>query len=84
MSAVLFGGLALGAAVFAFWIYERREIPITGRRILASARAASLALIIALLWNPRLPAFGSGAGAGARDVRPLDPVGRLTEHGRGG
>lgn len=65
MSAVLFGGLALGAAVFAVWIYERREIPIAGRRILASARAASLALIIALLWNPRLPAFGSGAGAGA-------------------
>ncbi len=65
MSAVFFGGLALGAAGFAFWIYERREIPIAGRRVLASARAASLALIIVLLWNPHLPAFGAGAGAGA-------------------
>ncbi len=65
MSAVFFGGLALGAAVFAFWIYERREIPIAGRRVLASARAASLALIIVLLWNPPLPTFGSSAGAGS-------------------
>lgn len=66
MSAVLFGALALGAAVFAFWIYERREIPIAGRRALASARAATLALIIVLLWNPHLPAFDSGAGASGR------------------
>lgn len=66
MSAVLFGALALGAAVFAFWIYERREIPIAGRRALASARAATLALIIVLLWNPHLPAFSSGGGASGR------------------
>ncbi|MCH7563171.1 MAG: hypothetical protein IH968_05030 [Gemmatimonadetes bacterium] len=65
MSAVFFGGLALCAGVFAFWIYERREIPVAGRRLLASARAASLALIMMLLWNPHLPAFGSGVGAGA-------------------
>ena len=65
MSAIFFGVLALCAGVFAFWIYERREIPIAGRRMLASARAASLALIMVLLWNPHLPAFGSGAGAGA-------------------
>ncbi|GMR13043.1 MAG: hypothetical protein BMS9Abin29_1240 [Gemmatimonadota bacterium] len=59
MSAILFGGLALAAGVFAFWIYERRELPIAGRRILASARATSLVLIVALLWNPSVPAFGA-------------------------
>ena len=66
MSTVFFGGLALAAGLFAVWIYERRELPISGRRILASARAATLVLIVLLLWNPRLPALGGAEGAGGR------------------
>lgn len=66
MSTVFFGGLMLAVAGFAVWVYERRELPIAGRRILATTRALSLALIVALLWNPRVPYLAGSVGAPGR------------------
>lgn len=49
-------GLALAVAgAFAAWVYLRREPPVARRAVLAVLRAATLLLLVLLLWNPRLP-----------------------------
>ncbi len=55
--------LLLGAALAAwsFWVYLRAELPVRGRRILAGLRAAALLLLLALLFDPRLPWGDAGA-----------------------
>ncbi len=59
--------LLLGvAAGFSLWVYHRRELPVPGRGWLALARALAIALVLLLIWNPRLPAgAGDGLGQGA-------------------
>ena len=56
MELLLF--LILGAAggAFAAWTYRRRELPVPGRWVPATLRAAALALALLLLLDPRLPA----------------------------
>ena len=63
--------LVAAACGFAFWIYHRRELPVAGRRVLALARAVAVALVVLLIWNPRLPA-GAGAGGGQGAAVLLD------------
>ena len=68
-SWLIFGALSVCAAVFSAWIYYRRELPIPGRRALAVARGLILALVLLLLWDPRLPDSRAGAfGGGDRWV----------------
>ena len=55
LSWLAFGILVAGAGGFATWIYVRRELPIPGRRVLGTIRAVILALVLLLLWDPRLP-----------------------------
>lgn len=64
MEVLVVLALAAGAAAAAFWTYLRREPPVRGRLFLASLRAATLVLLVLLLWNPGIP-----LGAGAGDVR---------------
>lgn len=61
--------LALAAALtgYAFWIYLRVDLPVPGRRRLAILRALVLLIVLLLLFDVRLPAFGP-AGASARWV----------------
>ncbi len=62
--------LAAGSA-FAFWIYERRELPVRGARILALTRAISIGLILLLVWNPQFPG-DVGPGSNASGLVLLD------------
>ena len=55
LSWLAFGILVAGAGGFAAWIYVRRELPIPGQRLLGTLRALVLALVLLLLWDPRLP-----------------------------
>ena len=55
LSWLAFGILVAGAGGFAAWIYVRRELPIPGRGLLGTIRALILALVLLLLWDPRLP-----------------------------
>jgi len=50
--------LILGAAggAFAAWTYWRRDLPVPGRWVPATMRAAAFALALLLLLDPRLPA----------------------------
>lgn len=58
--------LLAAACGFSLWVYHRRELPVAGRRWLASARALAICLVLLLIWNPRLPAAaGDGIGQGA-------------------
>ena len=62
LSWLAFGILVAGAGAFAAWIYVRRELPIPGRKLLGTIRALILALVLLLLWDPRLPG-GQRSGA---------------------
>jgi hypothetical protein len=67
-------------AAFAFWIYLRRELPISGRLALAALRAGALVLLVLLLWNPSLPARSRPGG----EVQPwvaLDDSRSMTASG---
>ena len=61
----------LVAGAFAAWTYFRREPPVRGRAVLAGLRAAVLALVALLIWNPRLPR-SSGAAGGVPPVVLVD------------
>jgi len=58
----LFFALAVGAVTYAFWLYLRVELRVRGSRLLAVLRAVSLVVILALLFDFRLPSlWGSTA-----------------------
>ncbi len=46
---------------YSFWIYRRRELRVPSRSFLAALRGTSLALVLLLLMDVRLP-WGGGAG----------------------
>lgn len=51
--------LAGALAGYAFWVYLRAELPLRGARRLASLRAASLLLLLALAFDVRVPWGGT-------------------------
>lgn len=59
---VSFLALAGALALTAFWVYLRSELSVPGRLALASLRAAALVLLLALLFDVRLP-WGAGRDA---------------------
>lgn len=60
----LFLALALLLTGYALWVYRRLELPVRGGRWLASLRAASLLLILLLLFDVRIP--GAAVGGAPR------------------
>jgi hypothetical protein len=60
---ILFLGLASGLVAYAFWLYLRVEMSVPWARRLAAARALALVILLALLFDVRLPA-GGAAGSG--------------------
>lgn len=50
--------VVLGA--FCGWVYYRREFAVRGRTLLLGARLVALAGVLALLWNPVVPAGAGG------------------------
>ena len=60
VSWLIFGVLAVAAAAFATWVYNERELPIAGRRVLAAGRGLILAIVLLLLWDPRVPGVWVG------------------------
>lgn len=65
LSWIVLSLLLLAACGFSVWIYQRRELPVAGRRWLALARALSICAVLLLIWNPRLPAADDGIAQGA-------------------
>lgn len=65
--ALLFLLLAGALAGYSFWVYTRAELPVRGGMRLAALRAAALLLLLALIFDPRLP-WGGEASSGARWV----------------
>ena len=57
----LFAVLAVGLAGYAHWVYTRRELVVPEARHLALVRTAVLLLLLALLFDVRVPA-GDAAG----------------------
>ena len=57
----LFFVLAIGAVTYTFWLYLRVELGVRGSRLLAVLRAISLVVILALLFDFRLPPLGGGS-----------------------
>lgn len=58
---LLFLLLAAALTAWSFWVYLRAELPVRGRRALAALRAGALLLVLALLFDPRLPWGDAGA-----------------------
>lgn len=60
------GWLLLSAAALglSLWHYRRRETPGRGRALLAVLRACTLALVLLLLFDPRLPGGAVAPGTG--------------------
>ncbi len=46
---------------FCGWVYYRREFVVRGRALLVAARVAAVGGVVALLWNPAVPAATGGA-----------------------
>ena len=44
------------AGGFSAWVYYRREFAVRGRALLLAARLLALAGVLAVLWNPNVPA----------------------------
>jgi len=55
--------LAAALVAYAFWVYLRVELSVPWSRSLAAARAVALVVILALLFDVRLPATGLGASS---------------------
>ncbi|SVC54925.1 uncharacterized protein METZ01_LOCUS307779, partial [marine metagenome] len=51
----MFVVLVVGVGAFAWWIYSRREVAISGRKTLGITRALILVFVLVLIWDPRLP-----------------------------
>jgi len=64
MRLILFFVLAAVLAGYAFWVYLRVELAVRVGRRLATLRALALIMILALLFDPRVP---GGLAAGAAD-----------------
>ena len=59
---ILFFALAVGAVAYTFWLYLRVELRVRRSHLLATLRAVSLVVILALLFDFRLPLlWGDGA-----------------------
>ena len=59
---ILFFALAVGAVAYTFWLYLRVELRVRRSHLLATLRAVSLLVILALLFDFRLPLLrGDGA-----------------------
>jgi hypothetical protein len=68
-SWALWAGLCAIAAAASIWHYRRRETAGHGRMLLAGLRAAALALLLLILFDPQLPGAGSAAaGRAGRQV----------------
>lgn len=67
MRVLLFLVLAAALAAYAFWIYLRVELAVPAARRLAIVRACVLALLLLLLFDPRIPSSG-GRGSAPRWV----------------
>jgi hypothetical protein len=50
--------LSATLSALAYWVYARAEPPVRGIRRLATLRALSLVLLLALLFDPTVPWFG--------------------------
>lgn len=61
MKVLLLAVAALLAVGFAIWTYQRRELPVGGRWGLIVLRSAALLIALLLLFDPRIPALGTGA-----------------------
>jgi hypothetical protein len=59
------------AAAASVWHYRRRETPGRGRMLLAGLRAAAVAVLLLILFDPELPAAG-GVGPGRAPQLLLD------------
>ncbi|MBR43703.1 MAG: hypothetical protein CME18_04750 [Gemmatimonadetes bacterium] len=70
----------LGA--YAFWVYLRVELAVPTARRLAVVRASILALVLLLLFDPRLPFDATGAGSAPWVL--LDASMSMTVEGREG
>jgi hypothetical protein len=57
---LIFAGLAGALVAYAVWIYVRVELPVAGARRLAAVRAVVLVVVLALLFDPRLPGLQGG------------------------
>jgi hypothetical protein len=67
MRVLLFLVVAAALAAYAFWIYLRVELAVPAARRLAVVRACVLALLLLLLFDPRIPS-GGGRGSATRWV----------------
>jgi len=53
--------LILAAGGFCGWVYYRREFKVRSRPLLLAARLATVAGVVAIIWNPTIPATPGGA-----------------------
>ncbi len=53
--------LILAAGGFCGWVYYRREFKVRSRPLLLVARLATVAGVVAIIWNPTIPATPGGA-----------------------
>ncbi len=60
----LFVALATAIVAYVYWVYLRVELPVAGNRWLAATRAVVLVVILALLFDPRLPTRDGSESAG--------------------
>jgi hypothetical protein len=67
-SWAIWAALSAVLAAASIWHYLRREPPGRGRLLLAGLRALSLSLLLLLLFDPELPAPGSGGGVRGTQV----------------
>ena len=58
---LLFIALAAALGGYSFWMYLRVELPVRSTRLLASVRALTFVVILALLFDPRVPGTGTTA-----------------------
>lgn len=63
---IIFALVAAVVVAASVWIYRQRESPGRGRTWLAGLRAASLALLLLLIFDPDLPGGASVGGQAAR------------------
>ena len=78
----MFLSLAGILGAYAFWVYLRVELAVPAARSLAVVRASVLALVLLLLFDPRLPFDATGTGSAPWVL--LDASMSMTVEGREG